>query len=532
MDPITKWTCSPTVVKNPSLIKRLHVYDFDNTLFKSPWTNKSLYTYPTLQMLLDNTCFLTGGWWDDPIPFELILKLSGADTSTNATTTTTNNNNSNNIAANKCKSTLTNYWNHDMLKLSKLSNEQKDTISIILTGRKNNIFKDLILKIIELSKLEDPLFLKPSLQFDAICLKKSIKDSPGTTTMMYKIAVLRDFLEYYPNLEEITIYDDRMNQVNGFNRFFNDIKVTFPKLQWFIIPVEPKFTRFPQYIEFLYFQTVLQRHNKILRSLPDKGQYYYYKLQWTKFTYGYFLKLESYQFLIKRIEKNLTDRLIGKTNDKSDYSIDIVNLFDYPCYIPCQLPKGKYLSNEILYRIITHNKSPNVPQKIMNSVVSNYLQVSTDPYTDHSDNHRNRNSYYSNKNSNYYHEQHQYGDNDMCINAQPELCKYDFLLKAFGVKLINVDNDNKIIKIEIIIKFQPTEEDMDCCYSLYDQFILLSHNNDVKRHQHTTTNRRPSNATQTNGTILDKVYWESCIEDPLIVETTFGVFSKMKCIRI
>lgn len=527
MDPITKWTCGPTVVKNPNVIKRLHVYDFDNTLFKSPWTNKTLYTYPTLQMLLDNTYFLTGGWWDDPIPLELIIKLAGASISTK--TAITNNNST--TTTNKSKSSLTSYWNHDILKLSKLSNEQEDTISIILTGRKENLFKNIILKIIELSRLEDPNFLKPSLQFDAICLKKSIKGALWTTTMMYKTAVIRDFLEYYPNLEEVTIYDDRMNQINGFNRFFDDIKITFPKLQWFVVPVEPKFTRLPQYIEFLYFQTVLQRHNRILRSFPYKGQYYYYKLKWTNLTYGYFLKLESYQRLVNKVEKNLTDTLVSKLNDRSDYSIDIVNLFDYPCYIPCQLPNGRYLSNEILYRIITHNKNPNVPKRVMNSVVSNYLQISSDPFTEHSDNYYDYNPHYSSNNSNYYHTHNQHNDNNTYNNIQPELCRYDFLLKTFGVKLIDVDNDNKVIKCEIFVKFQPTEENMDCCYSLYDQFILLSHNNDIKRYQYATTNRKSSDVTQINGMVLDKIYWKSCTEDPLIVETIFGIFSKMKCIR-
>ena len=527
MDPITKWTCSPTVVKKqPNLIKKLHIYDFDNTLFKSAWPNKMLYVYPTLQTLLNNTYLLTGGWWDDPVPFELILKLSGADTTENNPTFTSPATNP--TVTTGRKSNLSSYWNHDILKLSKLSNVQEDTITILLTGRKENIFKNIILKIIELSRLEDPIFLQPSLQFDAICLKRTTTTTGSSwiTTMMYKTPLVRDFLDYYPNLEEVTIYDDMMNQINGFNNFFNEIKHKFPNLQWFVVPVEPKFTTFPQYVEFLYFQTVLQRHNKLLTSLPFKGQYCYYKLKWTNPKYGYFLQLESYQLLINRIEKTLTDMLYGKINDRVDYHIDIVNLFDYPCYIPCQLPNGKYLSTEILYRIITRNKNPNVPNKVMNSVVSNYLQVPTDQTFMNSDDDNNyfkNNPHYNSKNKNHY-----YHNNN--ANIPPELCKYDFLLKTFGIKLRDIDNDNRVIKLEIFVKFQPTKENMECCYSLYNQFILVSYNNETKKQQHTVKDKSPD-VKQINGMVLDKIYWNSCIEDPLVIKTTFGTFSKMKCIR-
>lgn len=463
IDPLTKWSCNrPCLPKEP--VKRLHIYDFDNTLFYSPSPNKSLYLYPTFQQLLSGDFFLTGGWWSDPVPLELLLKLRVND------------------------KTLKSCWNPDMLKLTRMSHEQEDTISIVLTGRKEWLFKDILLNILQKSRAEDPE-LAASLHFNGICLKKCEEGIPAPHTLTYKTDLINDFLHYYSDLEEITIYDDRLNQINGFKKYFNTFQANFPKLQWFVIPVEPKSIKLPPYVEYVYFQSVITRHNWLSREGHSK----LYKLQWAKPQYGYFLTLKSYQDLLIRMNTVLQESLLDDST--ADYTLNVTNLYEYPCYIPCIVPHGKKLQSEIIYKIIKHgNAGPHVTKNMMATEIQDFMDGTFDSLLEDDNNKRN-------------------------------FCKYDFTLKYLGVKIQRINSEEKIIDLEVFVKFKPNESEI-YCYSLYNQFNLVSHINDNASYEHDDK----FNMAQLNEMINNKVYYKSCLEDPLIVKTTFGMFSKMKCI--
>jgi hypothetical protein len=80
---------------------------------------------------------------------------------------------------------------------------QKDALTILLTGRGEQNFADLIKRMVASKKLE----------FDMICLKpKGPKSQRFNSTMHYKQSLLEDIIYTYKDAEEIRIYEDRPKQ--------------------------------------------------------------------------------------------------------------------------------------------------------------------------------------------------------------------------------------------------------------------------------------------------------------------------------
>lgn len=461
MEPLNKWSCKPPTLPSKP-VKRLHIYDFDNTLFYSPSPNKMLYLYPTLQQLLSADYFRTGGWWNDPVPLELLLKMRKRD------------------------GTLKSCWNPDMVKLARMSHEQDDTISIILTGRKEAMFKNVLLEILEQSCKEDPI-LAASLQFNGICLKMCNTNEPTTPTLTYKTNLIGDFLQYYTDLEEITIYDDRLNQIDGFKKHFTSIQSDYPRLHSLVIPVEPQSLKLPPYLEYLYFQTVLTRHNSLERVRNNNSKLH--KLQWAKPQYGFFLELKSYQKLLSKIYNVLQDNLLDDT--VTGYKLNLINFFEYPCYISCPLPNGQKAQQTLLYNILTHGIKPNASMRAIKTELKRFTNPSLDIMFEE--------------------------------DYKRDICKYKFIFKSLGIKIRNINVEEKCIDVEVFAKF-------DLAFAahffpLNSQFNLISHAKDMTKYAEGGF----FTMGQLNDMIKDKVYYTSDLGNPLAVETTFGMFSKMKC---
>ena len=81
---------------------------------------------------------------------------------------------------------------------------QKDAMTILLTGRGEHNFANLIMKIVASKKLE----------FDMICLKQQVgpKGQRFSSTMHYKQSLLEDLIYTYREAEEIKVYEDRPKQ--------------------------------------------------------------------------------------------------------------------------------------------------------------------------------------------------------------------------------------------------------------------------------------------------------------------------------
>ena len=89
-------------------------------------------------------------------------------------------------------------------ELVQLSMEQDDALTVLLTGRAENNFADLIKRIVASKKLS----------FDMICLKP--ENGPNnqrfSSTMNFKQVLLEDVVYTYKDATELKVYEDRPKQ--------------------------------------------------------------------------------------------------------------------------------------------------------------------------------------------------------------------------------------------------------------------------------------------------------------------------------
>lgn len=92
--------------------------------------------------------------------------------------------------------------------LVELSIKQNDALTVLLTGRGEHNFADLIKRIVA----------SKNLSFDMICLKPQAgpNNERFRSTMMYKQAILEDLVHTYKDADEIRIYEDRPKQYAAF----------------------------------------------------------------------------------------------------------------------------------------------------------------------------------------------------------------------------------------------------------------------------------------------------------------------------
>ena len=85
-----------------------------------------------------------------------------------------------------------------------MSMKQDDALTVLLTGRAEHNFADVIKRIVA----------SKNLVFDMICLKPQAGPSNQkfTSTMKYKQAILEDLVLTYKDANEIRIYEDRPKQ--------------------------------------------------------------------------------------------------------------------------------------------------------------------------------------------------------------------------------------------------------------------------------------------------------------------------------
>ena len=82
--------------------------------------------------------------------------------------------------------------------------KQKDALTVLLTGRAEGPFSDLINRIVKSRALE----------FDLVCLKPEVGPNSQrfSTTMNFKQTFLEDLVLTYKHADEIRVYEDRVKQ--------------------------------------------------------------------------------------------------------------------------------------------------------------------------------------------------------------------------------------------------------------------------------------------------------------------------------
>lgn len=92
--------------------------------------------------------------------------------------------------------------------------QQKDVLTILLTGRSETRFAELVKKMV----------ISKGLDFDIISLKPAAgpNNERFSSTMGFKQIFLETLMETYKGAEEIRVYEDRVKHVKGFRDFFTD----------------------------------------------------------------------------------------------------------------------------------------------------------------------------------------------------------------------------------------------------------------------------------------------------------------------
>lgn len=88
--------------------------------------------------------------------------------------------------------------------------QQKDALTVLLTGRGEHNFADLVKRIVTSKKL----------QFDMVCLKPRVgpNNQRFSSTMLFKQALLEDIIHTYKDADEIRVYEDRPKQYASHTR--------------------------------------------------------------------------------------------------------------------------------------------------------------------------------------------------------------------------------------------------------------------------------------------------------------------------
>jgi hypothetical protein len=92
--------------------------------------------------------------------------------------------------------------------------QQKDVLTVLLTGRSEDDFAELVKRMVASRQIEfDMVVLRP---------KTGPNNQRFSSTMIFKHVFLETLMETYKQAEEIRVYEDRVKHVKGFRDFFMD----------------------------------------------------------------------------------------------------------------------------------------------------------------------------------------------------------------------------------------------------------------------------------------------------------------------
>ncbi|KAF7546788.1 hypothetical protein G7Z17_g8173 [Cylindrodendrum hubeiense] len=257
-------------------IKSLHVYDFDNTLFKTPLPNPSLWNGPTIGTLSSQDVFVNGGWWHD----NRILAATGEG------------------ADKEEQRAWEGWWNEKVVELVRLSIKQKDALCVLLTGRSEKGFADLVRKMVKAKDLD----------FDMVGLKPRVSPSNQRfqSTMHFKQLFLEALMETYKNAEDIRVYEDRPKHTKGFRDFFAEYNrrqnamPTRGPLTAEVVQVADTSTTLDPVVEVAEVQHMINIHNDMVTKQPSSHKRQNkLRIKKTVFFTGYMITPEDTKKLIK-----------------------------------------------------------------------------------------------------------------------------------------------------------------------------------------------------------------------------------------
>ncbi|KAI0381366.1 hypothetical protein F5Y04DRAFT_280898 [Hypomontagnella monticulosa] len=244
---LSRWSILDKKLPPVDKISTVHVYDFDNTLFKTPLPNPKLWNGSTISQLSSPDIFVNGGWWHD----SRILAATGEGVEQEE------------------KRAWDGWWNEKVVELVQLSMKQSDALCVLLTGRSEQGFAQLIKRIVRSKGLE----------FDMIGLKPAVgpNNERISNTMSFKQSFIKALMGTYRAATEIRIYEDRPHHVNGFREFlveYNKERVALRQeaIDSEVIQVAELSTTLDPVVEVAEVQHMINIHNNLVKDQVGNGR--------------------------------------------------------------------------------------------------------------------------------------------------------------------------------------------------------------------------------------------------------------------
>jgi hypothetical protein len=182
------------------------------------------------------------------------------------------------------------------VELIKLSMEQKDALTVLLTGRSEAGFAELLKKMLASRGLDcDMVVLKPA---------RGPNNQRFSSTMAFKQVFLEFLVETYSAADEIRVYEDRVKHVKGFREFFTNYNraqngiggtPTRGPITAEVVQVSDGVTILDPVVETAEVQRLINDHNEAI-SKGKKGQRL--QIKKTVFYTGYLIEKEDTQKLL------------------------------------------------------------------------------------------------------------------------------------------------------------------------------------------------------------------------------------------
>ncbi|KAJ2729498.1 hypothetical protein H4R23_003473 [Coemansia sp. Cherry 401B] len=189
-------------------VQRLSIFDFDNTLFKSPLPNPRLWDQKLIGMLRSTDL----GWFQDSRTLSPpYLEYTNG------------------------------HWMQQTVRQAQAEAKRDDTLIVLLTGRSHAAYRKAVVGLLKRCR---------GLQFDIIILKETptrqsplvspaISPAPSPTpqlaaaskapntplTFDYKMGVVEDAITAFPGIREILMWDDRVNQCERMQHYLDALVV-------------------------------------------------------------------------------------------------------------------------------------------------------------------------------------------------------------------------------------------------------------------------------------------------------------------
>ncbi|KAL1872528.1 hypothetical protein Plec18167_006646 [Paecilomyces lecythidis] len=192
-------------------LKRWSVVNKEIPVFLSPLPNPQLWNGQTVGFLQTYESFANGGWWHDPN----LLSATGEGVEAEETRGWKGWWNEHIVRGYPQRCFMYHVLTGGKVQLVELSMQQKDALTVLLTGRSEAGFGDIIKRMVTSRKLD----------FDLVCLKPEAgpNNQRFSSTMNFKQTLLEDLVLTYKQADEIRIYEDRVKHVRAFREYFEKL---------------------------------------------------------------------------------------------------------------------------------------------------------------------------------------------------------------------------------------------------------------------------------------------------------------------